>query len=133
MNSKFNNSVRTSSNISQRTTILTPGVEHTLSIWKSIPKTTESHNFFLSPKYPEAVHVRRFWCKGCSACKKFDFLSCVNSECGGWRCCRFELKVIVKSKQTVLCSANAVCSTKRKRSKKNVAPKLKKRKKKIVS
>ena len=56
------------SEITSRITLVVPPVLNVLSQWLSIPKTTRNFSFFISPESSNGVHVRRYWCSGCTAC-----------------------------------------------------------------
>ena len=70
MNDKFGKPTSSKSDISRRITIHSPAVEHKLSHLLSIPRTTQNHQFFLTPSNPNGVYIRRYWCRGCPACKR---------------------------------------------------------------
>ena len=99
MNTNFDNAVAKSSDIIKRITLYTTPVEHKLSQWKSIPGTTQNHQFLLMSEYPNSFHFRRYWCGDCMACKKLDFLSCKARNCGSCKAYTFQRKsTSVKSK-----------------------------------
>ena len=59
MNLKFNKAASSSSKILVRRTLYTPAVHHELSVWLSIPRTTENHHYYLTPGSPNTVWIRK--------------------------------------------------------------------------
>ena len=102
MNEKFGKPVSGDSTITKRTTLYTPGVNHKPSMHKSIPKTTSNHQFYITPKQPNGVFMRRYWCKGCPPCSRLEFLKCKNINCGAWRYHEFQLKSSVRKAKTLV-------------------------------
>ena len=92
MNILYGKPSSSSSGISSRVTIVIPSVEHTLSKWISLPRTTNNYCYFITPDKPSGVYVRRFWCGECSHCESYEFLLCVNESCGKWEWNNFKLK-----------------------------------------
>ena len=102
MNDDFSTPATKSSDISQRITIVIPSVSHTLSEYKSIPRTTCNFCFYIRPSQPDGVHVRRYWCPGCQECDRFAFLKCTEKSCGKWVFNKYKSK---KKEKLVLAGA----------------------------
>ena len=87
------------STISCRHTLVTPSVEHSVSKWESLDKTTTHFCYFLSPEYPDGVHQRLYRCfdSHCKASNSCKFLDCKNVYAGKWKYHDFTLKAEYRS------------------------------------
>ena len=69
MNETFSHPVDKKAHLSERTTIVTPSVKHTLSKWKSLDATKRHYCYLFLPIKKGFVYQRRYPCSRCDCCK----------------------------------------------------------------
>ena len=83
-NTFFSKPKHSCSKISERITLETPSVLHTLSQWESLPETTRHFCYLFLPSQPNKVYQRRYPCGTCNHCTSRQFLQCLDEYCGKW-------------------------------------------------
>ena len=84
MNEHFSSPASNSARCKERLTFITPPVVHTLSEFKSIPKTRANHCFLVRPHCND-IEFRKYTCTSCEPCLTGNFLECTNIHCGSWK------------------------------------------------